>query len=90
MSSLNTTKLADQRTKDIVNGFIKQYQKLLSKNNIYHYNIPSLIQNLCLNYYWIKEYFTFHGVDIILNKDKTIAKMKQKTVQEQCKQFMAI
>ena len=78
MSSIITAKYADQRTKNIVYGFIKQCQQLLNKNNIYHYNIPSSIQNLCLNYFWICEYFTLHGSDITLNKDKNIAKVNEK------------
>ena len=72
MSSFTRAKQANQRNKDIVNGFIKQCQNLFDKNNIYHYNIPSLISNLCIDYFWISEYFTLHGSDITLNKDKNI------------------
>ena len=63
----------DQRTTDIVTGYIRQCQKLLSNDNVY-YNIPSLVTYLCLNFYWIREYFTDHGEMIQLNKDKNIAK----------------
>ena len=76
MSLIFKARFADQRTKDIVFGFIKQSQNLFNKNSIYH-NIPSLVHNLCLNYFWISEYFTLHGSDITLNKDKNIAKVNK-------------
>ena len=62
----------DQRTKDIVIGYIKQCQLLLPQNNTY-YNIPSLVRHLCMAYYLIKEYFTKHSKDIELNENGSIA-----------------
>ena len=71
--TFGSSKDVDQRTKDIVIGYIKQCQKLLPFKNNSYYNIPPLIEHVCIYYYWIKEYFTDHGDSIILNDDKNIA-----------------
>ena len=57
----------DNKKKLIVMGYIRIYQNLFENNNTY-YNIPSLVQYLCIAYYWIAEYFTIHGDNINLIK----------------------
>eukprot|EP01084_Bolivina_argentea_P212787 361624_1 len=47
----------DQKSKDIVFGYINRMQTMFPMDNTY-YNIPSIIPYLCLNYYfdaWTKE-----------------------------------
>ena len=60
----------DQLTKDIVFGFIRECEKLLLNNDIYI--IPSIIYHICINYYWMKEYFTLFGKHMKLNDEKNI------------------
>ena len=55
-SSLEDVKFIDQRTKDIVFGFIKQVQSLFADDNAYNI-IPSLVIHWCLLYFHIKEQF---------------------------------
>ena len=62
----------DQKAIDVVSGYIRQCQKLLPKNNIY-YTIPSLVEQMCITYYWIHEYFTVYGDNITLDKINNIA-----------------
>ena len=62
----------DEKIKDIVCGYIRRCQYLLPNNNPY-YNIPSLVEHLCITYYWISEYFTDHGNSITVNEQKNIA-----------------
>lgn len=45
--------LIDQTSKDIVDGFIRKTQQQLPSNNSF-YNIPKLINNLCLSFYFIR------------------------------------
>ena len=65
-------KNVDNKTINIVFGFIRRCQMLLPNNNPL-YNIPSLVEHLCICYYWIREYFTSHGNIITLNENKNIA-----------------
>ena len=64
----------DQRTKDIVNGYIKTVNKSLfvSTDNPY-YNIPSGVLLICLIYYFDPEYFEKLGNDIKVSMDKKIS-----------------
>ena len=68
---------ADPRTKDIVNGFIKNSQVLLPNEENAYYNIPSLVFMMTLLYYYNPEYFTKHGRDISLNETKNIAHLEK-------------
>ena len=68
-------KNADQRTKDIINGFIRNVECMLAivnEDNAY-YNIPSLVFMITMLYYYNPEYFTIHGQQITVNEDKNIA-----------------
>ena len=49
----------DDKTKNTVYGFIRRYQTLFPNKNPY-YNIPLLVKNICINYYWIAEYVFLH------------------------------
>ena len=64
-------KKVDDITKNAVYGFMRRCQKLLPCDNPY-YNIPLLIKNICINYYWISEYFTSHGSNFRLNDKKNM------------------
>ena len=68
-------KSVDSDTKDMVFGYIRKCQHLLPNNNSY-YNIPSLVEHICIIYCWIPEYFSDHGHVITLNDNKNIAKNK--------------
>ena len=63
--NLGDNKLADQRSKDSVFGFIKGAQRLFPVDT-YH-NIPALVAHVCLAYYYVKEYFVpklvAHGIE---------------------------
>ena len=77
-SSNNTTshiaiKNVDKRTLFTVSGFIRKCQKLLPHDNVY-YNIPSLVEHICISFYWIAEYFTIHTENILLTDNKNTAK----------------
>lgn len=48
----------DQRTVDIVNGYMRQAQLLLPYHLNTYYNIPPLVNNICLNFYNNPDYFT--------------------------------
>ena len=60
-SYLEDIKLIHQYTKDTVNGYIKNLQKLLANNNPYH-NIPSLVIYWCLLFYG-QESFDPNNID---------------------------
>ena len=55
---------------------VRQCRYLFDKKSIYH-NIPSLVQYLCLNYFWISEYFVYcsQSSDIKLNEEKNSAQI---------------
>ena len=72
MSTFVNTKNIDDRIIYAVSGYLRRCQLLIPRNNVY-YNIPSLVEYLCINYYRITEYFTSHGNYITLNDDKSIA-----------------
>ena len=65
-------KRCDQRTRDLVNHFIRTAQTLLQSNDNPYYNIPPLVFALTLLYFWNPEYFTVHGNYIKLNETKDI------------------
>lgn len=58
---LRTAKNANQRTKDLINGYIR----LKSKN----LNIPIVINYVCLLYYLLKDRFGKHGKALKLSSD---------------------
>ena len=62
-------RVADQGTKDLVNGYIKQYQSLLPHEENSYYTIPALVIHLILSFYYNPEYFTAHGSFTTLNKE---------------------
>ena len=65
-------KQIDQRTKDIIFGFIRQYQTEINNEDII---IPPLVIFTCLAFFWIREYFELSQIDatqqiITLSEDK--------------------
>ena len=79
MSTDHTFKLMklsriDSNTKNTVFGYMRKAQLLFPKNNIY-YNIPMLIQYICLSYYYIGMVLDIknHGNGLIFsNNDKNV------------------
>ena len=65
---LQEMKLVDQKTKDIVIGFIKIIENELSYGTI----IPSLVITTCILFYHFPEFFTVYGDDITVNDTSTI------------------
>lgn len=63
-------KQVDERTKDLVNGFLK------SMNNDENSIIPSLIASICILFYNLQEFFTICGDDMII--DDTLTKVTTK------------
>eukprot|EP01084_Bolivina_argentea_P297262 512103_1 len=77
MASSSLAKQIDDKTKNIVYGYIRRYRKLLP-NDIIYYDIPSLVQHLCISYYWTpKEYFTYHGIHMSVNTARNVATMNK-------------
>ena len=81
-TNFDVIKLIDQRTKDIVNGFIKDVQSLLPNNKNTYYNIPSLVMMIITLYYYKPEYFTVHGNYIKLNEDKNVIQYMYKAMED--------
>ena len=67
------SKKVNQRSVDIVNGYIKCAQLLLPYRQNPYYNIPEIVNQICINFYNNPEYFTKYNSDVIqLNDDKTM------------------
>ena len=60
----------DERTKDIVHGYIKNIQSLIPNNFNLYFNIPSAVCTIITVYYFNSDHFTLHGRCITLNKSK--------------------
>ena len=77
--SHRTTRVGiDQRTQNIVDGYIRMIQKIFPwRQNIY-YTIPPLINSICLNYYHIPIRFNEeqHGENLLFINDKIVKKVK--------------
>ena len=68
----------DKRTKNIVNGYIHEMQKLFPWQDNSYFIIPELINHICLSFYWIR--FTFNkkytGDNLKFINDTTVGKTK--------------
>ena len=73
---LNLFKEIPQKDKDLMNGFIREIQKLFSKNNVF-YMIPESINHICAIFYytmdkWDPEYIgtnhVYQMMDIVLQQ----------------------
>ena len=79
-------KQIDQRTKNIVFGFIRWSQQLLLQESTY-YNIPNIIYHICILFFWQKiipykfseKYKSNHGI-ITLSDDKIILNKPYKNI----------
>ena len=54
----------DQRSKDIVSGYIRELQNSVDPD----YSTPLQIQFCCLQYYLLREYFTKYGANMVINE----------------------
>ena len=63
-------KQADNETKSSVFGYIRRIEKS-GKG----WNIPLGIKYCCIDYYFLREYFTKHGDNIKVSKNKTLAEV---------------
>ena len=70
LTNFEAIKNADQKTKDIVNCFMKQLQELLPYQQNPYYNIPAIVFMITMSYYYNPEYFTTYGNYMQLNEDK--------------------
>lgn len=69
--NLAKLKSIEQKSKDIVSGYIRQSQFVFKTDNPY-YIIPPLVHYLCIGYYHISEFFMTKSERVTLNDDKTI------------------
>ena len=76
MATARALKIADQRTKDVVAGYCKDVQTILTSENPNNsfYIIPTQIRNICLAYYFVMEQFIECGNKYIrfTNERRTI------------------
>ena len=74
-TAFNLVKLStvEDKAKNLIYGFMRESRALFASNNVY-YNIPMLIQQICLTYYYIRMVFNQkqHGSDIVFVNDTTI------------------
>eukprot|EP01084_Bolivina_argentea_P070064 127449_1 len=70
--NLTNLQLIDERSTNIVLGFIHNAQKLFSTHKNVYYNIPSLVSFIVAFYYARVEYFTKHGKYLELNDERNI------------------
>ena len=71
---LSRLKKIDFRSKLIVNGFIRESQKLLSFKDNPYYNLNALIIQICLIYYAMTEYWDILADGFITEKNGTVLK----------------
>ena len=63
---------ADNRTINLLHGYSKHLQTLISRNKTDHV-VPKLVVCAMIAFYYNPEYFTVHGGNIILNDARTVA-----------------
>ena len=74
-------KLIDQKTRNIVFGFIRNSQSLLPKSQTY-YNIPPIVYHCCLLFFWLKiipisfsnKYKSNYNIIKLIDNNKAIQK----------------
>ena len=73
---LDDIKRINQKTKDIVNGYLRVCQQLLPYKENTFYVIPMLINNICTLYYKTYDEWDINaiGTDCILEKDRITIK----------------
>eukprot|EP01083_Nonionella_stella_P064025 166510_1 len=69
-------KHADVKTRCIVSGYIRCAQRVIPDTNI-----PPLVEHLCLTFFWMPEFFTIHGGNIMLNDTKSLAENRSDRIQ---------
>ena len=88
-SDFKSLKTISQTQKDLVFGYFREYQLILSKsnNNNPYYNIPDLLIFLTLSFYAIKEYFQIIPSNkpiALSNSNQTITKISPETWDNAC------
>ena len=73
--SLNNVEKLDNRTKLLVSGFNRNCRKLLPKRLPY-YDIPTIVNHICMLFYWIQECLKLHGTAIDILAEGMQAKVK--------------
>lgn len=62
MATLEAVKSIDQRTKNFINGYLRNIQGLFPIDNVY-YTISMLVTHWILLYYYVREHFEFYAAD---------------------------
>ena len=76
--NLKDVQMVDDQTKLLIYGFNRECQRNLFPQNIPYYNIPPIVNHICLLFYWQKDFFKYHGENIALSDDKMTAKVSTK------------
>eukprot|EP01084_Bolivina_argentea_P260304 439546_1 len=78
MNTHNLDKV-DENSIHLVFGYIRMHESNFFENyKSVYYNIPTLVNHLCIFYYYIQECFSKHGSSIILNSRGDIATLNDK------------
>eukprot|EP01084_Bolivina_argentea_P098283 176636_1 len=64
----------DQRTKDVIFGYVRDVQKLFNRNQTTYHNMPPLIVSTIFWFYHLAEYFSVCGDYITLQNNNNCAK----------------
>ena len=87
-SVFKETKNCDTKTKNIINGYIHEMQKLFPWEENSYFIIPKLINHICLSFYWIRFAFNrkYAGNNLEFINESTVTKLKgdRSTVHSLC------
>lgn len=79
--NLKAIKDVDDRTRMLIHGFNREAGQLLPQD-VPYYNIPSIVNHICLLFYWQRDYFKIlDNNDIQLSPDKLEAIANDQTSQ---------
>ena len=81
LSSFKHLKLCDKKTRNTINGYIREIQELFPWEENSYYIIPELVNHICLSFYWIKFAFNkkYIGDNLEFINDTTVTKVKSDT-----------
>ena len=77
-ASFKVLKNCDNKTKDIVNGYIHEIQKVFPWQENSYFLIPDIINHICLSFYWIRFEFNkkYMGENVKIINDTKVQKIK--------------
>ena len=77
-ASFKQLKYCNNKTQDVVNGYIHEIQKIFPWKDNSYFIIPELINHICLSFYWIRFAFNkqYMGVNLALINDTTLKKIE--------------